>query len=106
MSKLRSLLVSPYPPDPPGQCVYEAKCTTCGKVYIGETGLFLESRKKSHMTAQNSAIRLHEHNDFTFTMVARAQNINRRKIHEAFEICDRKPELNETNGVFRFCFQD
>ena len=106
ISKLRSLLVSPYPRDPPGQCVYEATCSTCGKRYIGETGKLLESRIKSHSTAKNSSIREHEHCNFTWEMIARFHDINKRKIAEAFEISNKNPELNENIGVFRYCFKD
>ncbi len=58
-SKLRNLLVNPYPRDPPGQCVYEAKCNSCYKKYVGETGLLLETREKTHKTSKNSAVSIH-----------------------------------------------
>ena len=105
-SKLKRLLVKPYPRDPPGQGVYEAKCTDCSQVYIGETGLKLESRIKSHSTSKNSSVRQHVHGQgkFDFALINRCHNTNARKIVEAFEIKKRKPELNENAGVFNYVF--
>ena len=105
ISKLRSLLVHPYPKDPPGQCVYEAKCNLCEKTYIGETGLLLSSRIKSHKSQSNSALKLHEHSDFKFTMVSRCHNMSRRKITEALAIRDQNPDLNRKDGTILTCFK-
>ncbi len=110
MSKLRRLLVSPYPRDPPGQGVYEAKCKDCDKVYIGETGLRMETRIKTHSKGINSAIRKHAHarkaceEAFDFAMIRRCHNKNLRKIVEAAEIKKRTGLLNENKGVDSYLF--
>ena len=107
MSKLKSLLVKPYKKDPDGQCVYRATCQNCGKVYIGETGLLLSSRQKSHALSQNSALREHCSGvtGFSFEMIARSHNASRRKIRESLEIHENNPELNENTGIFPYIFK-
>ena len=107
-------MLHPYEKDPQGQCVYEATCKNCGKRYVGETGLLLETRKKSHASSKNSALKNHNCSDvsskssdlhlFEFAQIGKCHNTNRRKIFESIEIQERKPELNENNGVFSYIY--
>ncbi len=105
-NKLKTLLVKPYPSDPPGQGIYEAKCTICEKTYIGETGLSLESRQQSHKSGKNSALNRHTHGfpAFEWKFLERCHENNRRKILESFVIRERNPELNKNLGVDHYVF--
>ncbi len=105
-NKLKRLLVQPYPSDPPGQGIYEAKCTVCGKTYIGETGNFLESRIRTHKSAKNSSVKGHTHgiSAFDWQFLARCHNNNKRKILEGFTIRKNHPELNKNTGVDSYIF--
>ena len=89
-----------------GQCVYKATCEECGQIYIGETGLFLSSRVKSHENSHNSALKGHCQGvrGFRFAQIARCHNASQRKIRESVEIRENKPQLNENSGFLPYIF--
>ncbi len=106
IGKLKSLLVKPYPRDPPGQGVYQSTCKKCGDSYIGETGLLLESRQKTHSTQKNSAIKGHAHDAFDWEFIKRSHNANERKIYESLLIRKSRPKLNRNSGIDPYVFID
>ncbi len=106
MSKLKSLLVKPYSPDPPGQCIYSAVCKKCGESYLGETGLSLSTRLTHHSRDKNSAVKRHQcgFDSFEWKMIARSHNTNERKIYESILIRESQPVLNRNLGVDPYVF--
>ncbi len=93
-----------------GRRVYKATCTICKKTYVGETGLDLDSRIRSHQLSQSSSIVQHcnqENHPFdqvVFDMLSYSCNANLRKIQESIFIRKLSPELNNSQGVFPFVF--
>ena len=93
--------------------VYEIKCGTCDKCYIGETGRSVETRVKEHCAhARNghpelSAVAEHAltgHNvEWSAKIIERATNTRVRRIKEALLIHERdhdgKTTLNRDKGV-------
>ncbi len=73
---------------------------------MGETGLILENRRKSHEKDKNSAIRGHCHDfdAFDWDFLCRAHNTNERKILESLHIREKKPALNRNQGVDPYVF--
>ncbi len=115
--KLSSFLSKLYDPDPAGRGVYHAVCNhrgpgeeTCFVDYIGETKLYLESRKKSHFASKGSALSKHceatghSKEDFEFSLLCRAPTANLRFIKESLLIRERTPALNDTSGVNPYVF--
>ena len=60
-------MVSPKDPlDMCKQCgvIYECSCEVCGKIYVGETGRFLEERVEEHaksLVRGDEKLTLHQH---------------------------------------------
>jgi len=85
--------------------VYQITCSTCKKIYIGETSRQLKKRLEEHRKTTNSAIK--EHIDKTghiidwhsIKILDQDQNTSNRKIKEAIYIRKLKPSLNRDQGL-------
>ncbi|MCP4392663.1 MAG: hypothetical protein GY804_00055, partial [Alphaproteobacteria bacterium] len=91
--KLKSFLCKLYNKEPDGRCVYFAKCGTqnCPSSYIGETSLFLTSRRVGHKRpvsaiAEHCTQCGHDFERFSFDMIYREPENNRRQIAESLLI--------------------
>ncbi len=94
--------------------IYEAKCTICGEIYIGETRRELHTRITEHQCAiqqgdtQASAIAEHYSRKhpgmaipdipITVTVINTAKDTADRKIKEACAIRQRTPTINRDGG--------
>ncbi len=94
--------------------IYEATCTTCNEIYIGETKRFLHLRAREHLSnirnnnIQASALALHYHVvhpntsipdiPFTIKVLEKAHDTADRKIREAIWIRKKRPTINRDNG--------
>ncbi len=78
----------------------------CDDDYVGETGLWLETRKTHHTRDKKSALSTHTHafSSFDFEFLSRSHDINERKIVESFLIAELSPKLNRNSGVERYVF--
>jgi hypothetical protein len=85
--------------------IYQIKCSTCGNLYIGETGRQLGTRIEEHKKIASSAI--HEHIERTghridwdnIKIIDKEQDTIKRKIKEAIHIKLKKPSLNRDQGL-------
>jgi hypothetical protein len=75
--------------------------------YIGETSRGITARLQSHLTEQNSALKLHmvkcNHAPPTLLILDVANNVNRRKFLEALYIRILSPKLNGNFSTPSFC---
>ena len=97
-----------------GGCVYKIPCTSCDKIYIGQTGKPLEKRLKQHKysirTGQvSNALFLHTRDqshaiDFPHAQsILNVREVKERTIVEAAAITfDRDRTLNLSEGVYNF----
>ena len=84
--------------------IYEVRCRTCSRVYIGETGRSLRKRIEEHKKTTSSAI--HEHYNTTghqidwdnVKILGRENHWLKRKIKEAIHIRCKRPSLNRDQG--------
>ncbi len=100
--KLRSSLCQLYETEPEFQGVYKAICGVCQADYIGETSKLLTSRSKEHKykgaVFDHVAETGHPFDRFSWTMIKRERNANKRKILEALLIREQNPSLNGNKG--------
>ncbi len=100
--KLRSSLCKLYETEPEFQGVYKAICGVCQADYIGETSKLLTSRSKGHKykgaVFDHVAKTGHPFERFSWTMIKRERNANKRKILEALLIREQNPSLNGNKG--------
>ncbi len=75
-------------------------------MYVGETGLCLETRKNHHQRDKKSALHAHRHDfeSLNWEFLLRSHNTNVRKIAERFLISDISPELNRNSGIKNYVF--
>ena len=107
INTLRQQLVHPKDPTPKDKksgVVYQIKCKTCNRLYIGETARSLKTRMDEHKKTASSAIREHQTNtghaiDWeNAKIIGREDHWLKRKIKEAIAIRKDKPSLNRDQG--------
>ena len=82
--------------------VYEIQCPECPAQYVSETAHTLETRIKDHLKQKSprTAAGDHEHSIKMkdVKVIARENNMWRRKIRESIEIRTRHPAINHDQG--------
>ena len=84
--------------------IYEVKCATCSRLYVGETSRTLGKRLEEHKKTTASAINEHCQNtghqiDWkNVRILGKEDHWMKRKIKEAIEIRRKKPSLNRDQG--------
>ena len=102
---LHSILVHPKDKTPDlKKCgvVYEIQCPECPAQYVGETARTLETRMRDHLKQKSprTAVGEHEHSIKMddVKVIAREDNMWRRKIRESIEIRTHHPAINRDQG--------
>ena len=105
---LCSILVHPKDKTPDHKkcgVVYEIQCPECPAQYLGETARTLETRMKDQLDhlkqkSPRTAVGEHEHHIKmdNVKVIAREDNMWRRKIRESIEIRTRHPAINRDQG--------
>ena len=107
MNTLRQHLVHPKDPtqkEKKAGVIYEVKCETCSRLYIGETARTLGKRLEEHKKTTASAINEHcletghEMDWANVKIIGKEDHWMKRKIKEAIEIRRKKPSLNRDQG--------
>ena len=107
MNTLRQQLVHPKDPTPKENksgVIYQIRCQTCNRLYIGETARSLKTRIEEHKKTTSSAVKEHQTNtghiiDWdNVKIIGKEEHWMKRKIKEAIAIRKDKPSLNRDQG--------
>ena len=104
---MRQQLVHPKDPTPKDKksgVIYQVKCKTCSRQYIGETSRTLKIRLDEHKKSTSSAVNEHQKDtgheiDWgNVKVIGKEEHWMQRKIKEAIAIRRHKPSLNRDQG--------
>ena len=107
VNTLRQQLVHPKDPTPKENktgVIYQIRCKTCNRLYIGETARTLKTRIQEHKKTTSSAINEHQANtghiiDWeNVKIIGKEEQWMKRKIKEAIAIRRDRPSLNRDQG--------
>ena len=107
VNTLRQQLVHPKDPTPKESksgIIYQIRCKTCKRLYIGETARSLKTRMEEHRKTTSSAVREHQTDtgheiDWeNVKIIGKESQWMKRKIKEAIAIRRDKPSLNRDQG--------
>ena len=107
VNTVRQQLVHPKDPTPKelkSGVIYQIRCKTCNRLYVGETARTLKTRIEEHKKTTSSAIKEYQSNtghiiDWeNVKVIGKEDQWMKRKIKEAIAIRKDKPSLNRDQG--------